>query len=347
MEDSVPLEGAVHDHESAPILDLHEHERRSAERARCIKHKINKLDKHIRGNKMSTQTPEVNIFQRDGLGGMLPAMCAPGAGVAGGLGAGLGAGLLGGVLGGALFGGRGRRGGLFGDDDCGNGGAETRIEDTVFNTAVLAKLGTIEAAVPLAAANTENVILQQTNLISNIAAAAQLANQTGFSNLKDSVQLTSAALAVGINNVNQNVLTTGCSIERVISAENEKTRGLITQIFETQQAEKINKLNAEVIELREEGRRNEAEARRVTDVNALRSTIEINNTATNTTNQQQQQFQVQSQFQTIGNVLSNLNSRLDHITQIAQATNQNIIAGNTGAVVTGPQAANPTNVNTR
>jgi hypothetical protein len=40
-----------------------------------------------------------------------------------------------------------------------------------------------------------------------------------------------------------------------------------------------------------------------------------------------------------------LEHALTHITQVAHATNSNVIAGNTGAVTTAAQTANPTVVN--
>ena len=50
----------------------------------------------------------------------------------------------------------------------------------------------------------------------------------------------------------------------------------------------------------------------------------------------------QQQQQLLGSVLASLQG----LTQIAHATNQNVIAGNQGPVFTGSQTANPTNVRT-
>lgn len=60
----------------------------------------------------------------------------------------------------------------------------------------------------------------------------------------------------------------------------------------------------------------------------------------NTQNQNQLQFQAQAQ------ALSQVAAALVEVNQLARATNQNLIIGNTGAVGTGPQTANPVNVRT-
>lgn len=267
---------------------------------------------------------------------------------------GIGGGLIGGLIGGALFGGRGRRGGLFGggDDDCGGGGAETRIEDTVFNTAVLSKLGAIEAAIPLASANTENVILQQTIGLNGSIGALALGTQQGFANVKDSVQNTTGlilgsisntkdtvqnvgtVLIQGLNTVNQNVSEQSCEIQRAVVFDGDRTRALLNARFQLEDATEINKLNAKVIELSAEGRRSH-------DAAELRLQI----TNTNTAVAAQSQAQAQQQQQQQGFLLTELCNTVRGLVQIAHATNSNVIAGNTGAVVTGPQTANPTNVN--
>ncbi len=267
----------------------------------------------------------------NGLAAMAPALMAAMGGQRhhDGFGAGgFGAGLVGGVLGGLLFG--GRRGGLFGGEGGdGSGGAETRIEDTIFNTTTLAKLGTIEAAIPLAAAQTENVILQQTNQITNLSSQAQLANAMGFERTGDRVQNVGALLLGAINNTNQNVLEQGCQTRAVVLA----AEGRI-----------IAKLDQNTIDdLRHRADR----AERAVEVNALRSQVEVNQTVTTTQAQAQGQFQVQSQFQALAEELRACRRDIAFVHQEARATNSNVIAGNTGAVTTGAQTASPTNVNTK
>jgi hypothetical protein len=244
-----------------------------------------------------------------------------------GFGGGFGSGLIGGILGGLLF---GRRGLLGGD---GGGNEETRITDDINNVAVLQQLSDIKAAIPLASAQTENVILQQTNQITNLASQAQLANAAGFTNVKDSVTNVGTILLQGLNTVNSNVADQACSIKQVVVNDGEKTRALLTSRFQLEDATRINELNARVIELQSEGRRASGESE-------LR--LSINNTATAVSAQAQGQQQQQQQQQ--GFILSELLNTVRGLTQIAHATNQNVIAGNAGAVTTGAQTANPTNV---
>lgn len=256
-----------------------------------------------------------------------------------GLGAGLGGGLLGGILAGALFG-RGGFGGGFGG---GNGGGEAvavtaDINQSIFGTAVLTKLGSIEAAVPIAALNTQNSILEQTNALSTQLGQQTLATTIGFSNTKDAVQNTAAALAVGISNVNQNVSSTGCMIERALAADGDRTRALVQSIFQTQQTEKITGLEIALARATER-----AASDRQHD--ELKLSITNNNTAVAAQQQGQLQAQQQAQFQTLAAGIGSLNGLLGQVFQVAHATNTNVIAGNSGAVVTGPQTANPTNVN--
>jgi hypothetical protein len=83
------------------------------------------------------------------------------------------------------------------------------------------------------------------------------------------------------------------------------------------------------------------ELRRQND--AISSRIEINNSAVAAQTQGQQQAQFQQLFATVNALVP----AVQGILQVAHATNQNVIAGNSGPVLTGPQTANPTNVNTR
>jgi hypothetical protein len=258
-----------------------------------------------------------------------------------GLGAGAG-GLAGAALGfvaGALVNGGRRGGGLFGGgDDCGNGGAETRIEDTVFNTAVLSKLGSLEAIVPTSALQTQIAINQSID-------QAALTTLGAISNVKDSVvgvkdsvqgatQFLSGQIQAGkdavqnlalyltqqINTVNQNVSEQGCATR----AEVGRTT---TLILERINANTIAELQAELAEARHVGRGHASDL-----------------TVTQTVNQVQAQAQQQQQTQAILGVLNGIACGLGNLTQIAHATNSNIIAGNTGAVTTAAQTASPTNV---
>lgn len=257
-----------------------------------------------------------------GLMGLAPLLMGGGLG-----GGGFAAGALGFVAG-ALISGR-RGGGIFGGGgDCDSGGgAETRIEDTVFNTATLSKLGAIEAAIPLASAQTENVILQQTNQISNLAAAAQLANQQGFERTGDRIQNTAALILGAVNNVNQNVLEEACATRALVAAT---TTAILQKIDQNT-----------IDDLRERAGRNE----RQLEINALSARVEVNQTVNTTQSQAQAQAQTQSQFADLHCKFGRLFDLVNIVHQEARATNSNVIAGNTGAVVTGAQTSTPTNVN--
>ncbi len=296
-------------------IDLPTHEAHSEQRASHLEHVIKGYDmEHGVTDKIE------NIFK--------PHIGGHDGGMGFGMGGGLGAGLVGGLIGGALFGG-GRRGGLFGGgSDCdGNGGAETRIDSTVFNTAVLTKLGSIEAAIPLASAQTENVILQQTNQITNLASQSQLANAAGFAATGDRIQNVGAVILNAMNNVNQNVLEQGCQTRAAVAAST-------TAILEKISADRIREL-----ELRAD------RAERSLEVNALRSQVEVNQTVNTTTLQNQQQAQGQFQIQALAEELRACRRDIAFVHQEARSTNSNVIAGNLGAVTTGAQASTPTNVN--
>lgn len=226
---------------------------------------------------------------------------------------------------------RGRGG--FGDGgDCGSGGM-TVGQATALQT-LLEGQSDLKALVP-----------EQTSAIKESLGQLALGTQQGFANVKDSIQnslLAQQAAIAGVKDAVQNGFTlTGRDIAAVnqnVSSQGCQTRELIAAST-TSILQKIDQNTIDDLRHRAE------RAERSVEVNALRSTVEINNTATATSQQAQGQFQVQTQFQDINNRLSRLFDHIDLVHQTARATNSNVIAGNTGAVVTGPQAANPTNVN--
>jgi len=188
-------------------------------------------------------------------------------------GGGLGGGLLGGILASALF--RGGRGGLFGGDGDGGGSAVNNITDTVFNTAVLSKLGNIEAAVPLAAAQTENVV--------NSTAAAT----------KDAVQNLALFLSNQLNMVNQNVSEQGCKTRETVQAGT-------TAVLVALKDGTIAQLQAEISEQR--GRWNARE----TEVNVTQT---VNQAQT----QAQAQAQQQGQFAQLFGLIANLGNQIQAV----------------------------------
>lgn len=258
---------------------------------------------------------------------------------------GLGAGLVGGVLGGLLF---NRRG--FGDHDHGGGtdggSGETRIIDNAANLAILAKLGNLEAAIPANAmavqaavaaseANLVNTTLQQTISLKQDNTQLAIGIQNGFSNTKDAIQTGFTVTGAALCGINQNVSSQGCQTREAIATDGDRTRALLVARFQLEDATRIQSQAAEIIELRNEHRRS-------ADSAELR--LSINNTNTAVAAQAQGQAQAQQQQQ--GFLLAEIARTVHGLVQVAHATNSNVIAGNTGAVVTGPQTANPTNVNT-
>jgi hypothetical protein len=258
---------------------------------------------------------------------ILPALMAERrSGYDGGFGGGLGSGFIGGALGGLLF---DRLGGRrdFGRE--GDGGCITPLLTQQTLGQIKAEVATsaneTQAVVNSVGANNTQTTLQQTIALQQQLFAAQLAASQAAAAVKDSVQNTAAINLTATNSVGTQVQTTGCEIKGVIHAESEMTRALMVRQYEDTLNRKLTEQAAEISELRAEGRNQ-----------ASRDSIRIE--MINNQNQLQQQQQQQ------GFVLSAVANALAGLTQIAHATNSNIIAGNTGAVATGPQSANPVNV---
>lgn len=262
----------------------------------------------------------------------------------GGMGAGLGAGLLGGLLGSQLF----RRGGLGGDGV--DGGvvtpaflAASQAEQTAAlnNTSVMASLGDIKAAVPLAEAqvqlalsgtegNLTNAINSSTNMLgSQLGGSTQtlLANQAMITkNIFDSTMALSQSLA----GVKETVNTTSTMNMIATRDDGDKTRAAIAALAQDINANNIATLNRQLAT---------AEAA-LLEQRSLSRTREVEVNVAQTVNQAQAQSQAQSQFQIQNDLLRTI---LAHA-QVAQATNANLIIGNSGMTSTGPQTANPVNV---
>jgi hypothetical protein len=238
-------------------------------------------------------------------------------------------GLAGAALGfvaGALVNG-GRRGGLFGGGDEGGDGCER----PVFDAAILGKLGTLEGLVPTTALQTQlstqqavsSASLNELQAISNAKDTTQAVGAalgSAVSGVKDSVQNLALFLSNQLNVVNQNVSEQGCQTR---SAVQLSTQAILERI----NANTIAELQAELAEARHHGRGKESE-------------ISISQTVTQVQAQAQQQQQQQQQFAALNGILCQLHG----LTQIAHATNANIVAGNSGPVLTGAQTANPTNI---
>lgn len=304
-------------------MDLEQHETNSQHRFEKLKHHIKK------GNEMS-HTP-VNVFE--GGAGM-------GAGAAGFGGAGLGVGaLLGLVLG---------RGGLLGND--GRVGespvtpsqltaALAGVQDTQMNTAVLQGLGDIKAAVPLAEAQSQLAIAQSQGQVMNQVGQQSLAIAQGFAGqAQNTAQAQAAIIAVGESvkdAVNANGSANLLATQQASSAQLAAIANSTSQILAAIKDGEITTLNRELSVAQNALAEQRAEGRaRGTEINV---TQQVNQVQAQAQAQQQQQQQL---------VL--LNTIAGHLVglQNAVATNSNMIIGNTGAVGTGPQTANPVNVRT-
>jgi len=298
-------------------------------------HKGLKMTEHVK-----------NIFNAEPAGaGMMGGWGGAGAGA----GAGLGAGLLGGILGGVLL----NRNGLFGGGEGGNhvtpaqlSSAINGVTDNNNVTTILQSLGDIKAAVPLAEGQVQLALAQTQNALSSQASGYAIGNVQGFANvndnvarstaaviavgetIKDTVNTTSAATQLGIANLATAGLQNTYAITQAINADGEKTRALLVAQNEATLQRQLAVAEAALAEQRAEGRA------RGTEVNV-----------TQTVNQNQMQLQAQQQQQQQAILLNQLLYAVGGL-QNAVATNSNLIVGNTGAVATGPQTANPVNVRT-
>ncbi len=209
-----------------------------------------------------------------------------------------------------------------GDGDSGGLGAETRLQSNADTLAIL------------------NSIKSNSDAVSSGFATTALALSQGFAGVKDSVQASAFLLTNQINNVNQNVSDQACKTRETVTTDGDRTRALLVARFQQQDATTIAEQNARIVAL---------ETRGESDRRHAEHTLQITNTntAVATAQQRQEQEQRQTQFQVLNDRIHNLFCEVAHTKQIAQATNQNIIAGNSGAVLTGAQTANPTNVNAR
>lgn len=169
---------------------LKKHDARSDERACEIKEYIKS---HSGGATMhgKDEVEVNNIFKSH-----------PGDGLGMGLGAGgLGGGLLGGVLAAALF---NRRGGVFGGEGEGGGGAA--VNQLTLNQ-VLTGIGDVKLDVA-----------EQTTTLTNSLGQLALGIQQGFANVKDSVQANSLANLTATTNGTQQVLQAICALGSKIDA---------------------------------------------------------------------------------------------------------------------------------
>lgn len=305
-------------------MDLEQHETNS-------QHRYEKLMHHVKkGNEMSER---VNFFEGGGMG----------AGAAGFGGAGLGVGaLLGLALGrGGLFGGGFDGRGNWGGDGCVTPmqlqTATGSIIDAGQNNQIMGMLQGIATSVPVAEGQIQLALSQSQGQMMNQIGQQSLAIAQGFAGqAQNTAQAQAAIIAVGesvkdaVNaNGSANLLATQSASAQNLAAIASSTNLILTALKDTE----ITNLNRQltVSELRNTEDRAEARAR-ATEVNV-----------TQTVNQNQMQLQAQQQQQQQAILLNQLCAHFATL-QNAVATNSNLIVGNTGAVATGPQTANPVNV---
>jgi len=282
--------------------------------------------------------------------------------------AGMGAaagGAIGFVLGALLNGGNG--GGLFGGGNNRNGegnfvtstelntalNAQTQNQNT---NAILNQLSAIAVAIPENEGKVQLAIAQSQNALTNIANQIGLQNVTGQaminqniagatatviaaeSAVKDAVNAGNQATQLGISGLSTiaQQLAAGLSlqgaqqtavIQSTIRDDGDRTRSLII----AQNDATLNRIITE-------------QANAIIELKSQHAIASNGINVSQTVNQVQAQAQAQQQQQQQFAILSNIASSLSGLTQIAHATNQNVIAGNTGAVTTGAQSASPVNV---
>ncbi len=312
--------------ECTPEEGLRIHEAHSKERAEHIEEALQKLKGVTMSHDDEKHVHVHNIFKghkgggMDGNNGLLAAALLGNQHTRGdygaGLGGGLGAGLLGGVLGGLIF---NRRGGFGeGEADCAPGGIGA--SQAAFDSTILNGITGLTAAVPTTALQTQNAIQ---SAIGSLA----LGTQQGLSNVKDAVQNSATANLIATNNVGTQVQTGTLQNIIAIGNDGDKTRALIQSISDMNLQRELGVAQALLAE--------ERTSRRVRDVE-----VNVNQTVNQNQAQAQAQQQQQQQFASLFSLLHGVNNEL----QVARATNANLIVGNTGAVATGPQTANPVNV---
>jgi len=197
-----------------------------------------------------------------------------------------------------------RGGGLFGGvaADGAGMGAVNNLQATIDTSTIMKALGDIQAAVPLASAQVQNSILQQT-----IAMQQDLAS--GFSNLGDKVTSgfggVGAAIgtlakdqAVGVGQIIANNDRNGWAITTAIQNDGDKTRALITAQNEANLQRQLSVAEAQLAEQRSINRSRE---------------IEVN--VSQNVNQNQMQMQQQQQLSALTSTLAGLANQINRSQQ--------------------------------
>jgi plastocyanin len=285
---------------------------------------------------------DVNYFAHPGMG--------MGYGGGGGLvGGSAGAAGLGGLVGAALGSGGGLFGGGFGGGRRGFDGSDNVVTPTELQSAlngqtanqntntILQMLGGIAASIPENEGKVQLAIANSQNALAAAASAAQvmnvqldsmsnLATANGFANMNQQVRNSHDDLSSSLCQLSAQGAAQTYALNSAIRDDGDKTRALIIAQNDATLNRIITNQANEIIELKG-------------DKNFANTGLNINQTVTQVQAQQQQQQQQQQILFTLGQIVPLLGNL-----QNAVATNSNLIVGNTGAVATGPQTANPVNV---
>lgn len=306
-------------------------------------------------NNGAQHLPLAAALASQGMGGR-GAHAGVGAAAGGAIGFVLGA-LLNGNGGGGLFGGNGNRNGS--DNLVTNTELNTALNAQTANqntNAILQQLAAIAVAIPenegkvqLALAQASGGLSNQINqaelynsgqfaMVNNNIAGATATVLAGETAVKDAVNASSTLTQLGIAGLSATAqqLAGGLGLQAanntsaILSAlrdDGDKTRALVTAFNDATLNRIITTQANEIIELKGD---------RTVATQGLNITQTVNQAQAQSQQQQQQQQQLL--------ILSQIGQSLAGLTQIAHATNQNVIAGNAGAVTTGTQSANPVNV---
>ncbi len=316
-----------------------------------------------------TGSEAINLFANPNNGGNM-----------GGAGAGLGAGLLGGIIGGTIL---NNRGGL-GDNVGGivtptmltaalgqvqdntnaavaaserlnmarfDADSQREIQATIERTAAATQLAnavqtgalgvsvikgqgeiTTQVALTTGSLNTQNALNSAATqtLVQKVGGDLGVQVALGQSALGMAIERNAAASALAFKDSAILALQNSNSLDNAIKADGDQTRALIVAQNDAALNRMLTTAQAEIIELR--GDRTASLRSREVEVNVTQSV-----------NQNQMQLQAQQQQQQQAVLNAQIVSAL-HGLQVATATNQQLIIGNSGITTGGPQTANPVNV---
>ena len=207
-------------------------------------------------------------------------------------GGGGGGGLIGGLILGSLL---RNNGNLLGGDGGGAAGAVLRSppEQVSANMALMQSIGAVDKAVAVSTAAMEasqaNQTIGLTNQFNNVTASLA----TRVDGTKEAVNANAMVLAQQLAALSQTTMENRYELSKDISADGEKTRALITSQYELNLQRQLADANAEIIELRHDGRL--AERTRGIEV-----------TTTNNINQMQSQQQQQAQYGQLASLIYSL-----------------------------------------